>query len=167
MFLRLLVFAAAVPAWGLLLLQRTPCSRSAGPFQPRLACAVMKEATEMLTFTLTGCSAGIGLGLDAENRIDMLAPGKPASASLQMGDKVISWNGIDMVDSAGERKMLKDVVVPADSHELVIERVRSATPLSTDDWESGLTCVEYVDGAANELRLGVFVAYTQVCSAPT
>jgi hypothetical protein len=49
-----------------------------------------------------------------------------AAAALQMGDRVVSWDGVAMLD--GEtRRLLKDVVSPAESHILVIERARSPT----------------------------------------
>lgn len=114
---------------------------------------------QTLAITLTGCSDGIGLGLDTDNRVDLLRPGLPAAKVLQLGDKVVQWNGNEMVDSAGERRMLKDVVVPADSHELVVKRAPSPALLA-EEWESGLTCVEYADEKVGELRLGVFVAYS-------
>jgi len=120
---------------------------------------------ETLTVTLTGCSAGIGLGLDTDNRVDLLRPGLPAAKVLQLGDKVVQWNGNDMVDSAGQRRLLKEVVVPADTHELVVERAASPT-LLTDEWESGLTCVEYADQQEGELRLGVFIAYSMEEAEP-
>ena len=49
--------------------------------------------------------------------------------------------------------MLKDIVVSADSHELLVERPPSLAQLA-GEWESGLTCVEYADEKEGELRLG-------------
>ena len=81
---------------------------------------------QTVSVTLTGCTDGVGVGLNEDNVVDMLTPGKPAAAVLQLGDKVVSWNGQLMFDeAAGERRMLKDVVVAAESHELVIERKRA------------------------------------------
>ena len=120
---------------------------------------------QTLTITLTGCSDGIGVGLDDNNCVDLLRPGLPAANALQLGDKVIQWNGNKMVDEAGERRMLKDVVVPADSHELLVERQPSLAPLA-GEWESGLTCVEYADEKEGELRLGVYVAYSMDEASP-
>ena len=156
----LLVLVALVPAPGLLLAQQKLLAHS------RLACVMsVKESgrgdAQTLTITLTGCGDGIGLGLDTDNRVDLLRPGLPAAKALQLGDKVMQWNGNEMVDaSTGERRLLKDVVVRADSHELVVERAANPALLSRAEWESGLTCIEYADEAEGELRLGVFVAYS-------
>eukprot|EP00966_Prymnesium_polylepis_P271898 6282106-Prymnesium_polylepis.1 len=57
----------------------------------------------------------------------MLVPGKPAVSVLQMGDRIVTWNGIEMFDG-NKRKLLKEVVTePAESHVLLIERARSPT----------------------------------------
>ena len=81
---------------------------------------------EPQTVTLTGCMDGVGVGLDADNCVDMLTPGKPAAAMLQLGDKITTWNGIAMFDAAaGERRLLKEVVTAAESHTLVIERAQA------------------------------------------
>ena len=54
---------------------------------------------------------GVGVGLDVDNCVDMLTPGKPAAAVLQLGDKITEWNGVAMFDPAtGERRLLKEVV---------------------------------------------------------
>ena len=81
-------------------------------------------AAETLTVELTGCSGGVGVGLDATNCVDLLRPGSPAEASsLRIGDRVISWNGQPMVDPAtGKQRLLKDVVVAADTHTLTVKR---------------------------------------------
>ena len=82
---------------------------------------------EKLTVKLVGCSSGVGVGLDGNNCVDMVRPDSPAESSeLELGDRVLLWNGIEMVDFTGERRLLKDVVVPADSHTLVIERQLAA-----------------------------------------
>jgi hypothetical protein len=113
-----LLLAAAVPAYSLLL-----GSPTAGP---ALSSRAVRMQMDKLTVTLIGCESGVGVGLDENNCVDMLAPGKPAEAELQMGDKVLLWNGIEMVDFTGERRMLKDVVVRADVHTLVIERKQNS-----------------------------------------
>ena len=82
------------------------------------------------TVTLTGCMDGVGVGLDVDNCVDMLTPGKPAAAVLQLGDKITEWNGVAMFDAAtGERRLLKEVVTAAESHTLVIERAQTAAPV--------------------------------------
>ena len=96
---------------------------------PRTARAASAAETEALTLTLTGCGSGVGVGLDGDNRVDMLKPGMPAAKALQMGDRVVSWNGIAMMDN-GKQRLLKDVVTPGESHELVVERVRPSRPMS-------------------------------------
>ena len=46
-----------------------------------------------------------------------------AGGLLRIGDRVISWNGQPMVDPAtGAQRLLKDVVVAAETHTLTIER---------------------------------------------
>tara|TARA_B110001452_G_scaffold248925_1_gene236054 strand:+ start:108 stop:896 length:789 start_codon:yes stop_codon:yes gene_type:complete len=142
-----------------------PTRPAAAAGRPRTALTASAAETEALTLTLTGCGSGIGVGLDGDNCVDMLKPGMPAAKVLQMGDRVVSWNGIAMMED-GNQRMLKDVVTPAESHELVVERVRASPPISLEDvdWDNGLTCVEFM--ADNELRLGVYVSYTQVESEP-
>ena len=83
-----------------------------------------------LTLTLTGCKSGIGVGLDKENKVDMLKPEMPAAKAMVMGDKVVSWNGEEMTRVVGGRiqqRMLKDVVKPGlDTHTVIVERVKKA-----------------------------------------
>ena len=142
-----------------------PKRPAAAAGRPRIALAASAAETEALKLTLTGCDGGIGVGLDTKNSVDLLKPGMPAAKVLQIGDRVISWNGIAMMED-GNQRLLKDVVTPADSHELVVERVRASPPISPEDvdWDNMLTCVEYL--VDNELRLGVYVAYTQVEAEP-
>lgn len=151
---------ALVPATGLLL----PQQKLTRPVRAhsRLACVMSAKESgdaQTLTITLTGCSDGIGVGLNDDNCVDLLRPGLPAAKALQLGDKIMQWNGNKMVDEDGERRMLKDVVVSADSHELLVERPPSLALLA-GEWESGLTCLEYADEKQGELRLGVYVAYS-------
>ena len=98
--------------------------RMAGFVTPRSE--LTPREPEPQTVTLTGCMDGVGVGLDADNCVDMLTPGKPAAAMLQLGDKITTWNGIAMFDAAaGERRLLKEVVTAAESHTLVIERAQA------------------------------------------
>ena len=92
-----------------------------------------QDAEGKLTVTLAGCVNGVGVGLDENNCVDMLTPGKPAEAVLKMGDRVLLWNGIEMVDSFGARRLLKDVVVRAEAHTLVIERKQSSLDTRRDE----------------------------------
>ena len=87
-------------------------------------------ASEMLTITLVDCESGVGIGLDPTNCVDMLRDGSPAANSdLCMGDRVLQWNGIAMIDAdSGAQRKLKDVVTPSDMHTLIIERPRTAKP---------------------------------------
>ena len=48
----------------------------------------------MLTVTITKGGAGFGLGLDAQNVVTELKPGTPARGLVQVGDRVISLNGV-------------------------------------------------------------------------
>eukprot|EP00316_Scyphosphaera_apsteinii_P013028 CAMPEP_0119311942 /NCGR_PEP_ID=MMETSP1333-20130426/24505_1 /TAXON_ID=418940 /ORGANISM="Scyphosphaera apsteinii, Strain RCC1455" /LENGTH=213 /DNA_ID=CAMNT_0007316457 /DNA_START=204 /DNA_END=845 /DNA_ORIENTATION=+ len=122
-----------------------------------------------------GCDGGCGVGLDSDNRVNLLKPGSPAAKVLLMGDKVTHWNNIEMVeerDGQMQQRLLKDVVTPAYSHTLVVQRVCNALQADSPErmldveWESGLTCVEYLDEARNELRLGVYIAYSILNSEP-
>jgi len=75
----------------------------------RLACVMSAKErgdAQTLTITLTGCSDGIGVGLDDNNCVDLLRPGLPAAKALQLGDKIMQWNGNKMVDKAGEWRMI-------------------------------------------------------------
>ena len=119
----LLLIAAATQATGLLLGSGTLSTPPQRSWSRRPLVAMQMEK---LTVTLVGCSSGVGVGLDDKNCVDMLRPDSPAESELKLGDKVLLWNGIEMVDFTGERRLLKDVVVPADAHTLVIERQQSA-----------------------------------------
>ena len=121
-----MLIAAATQATGLLLGSGRLCHNLPAAAQQRSRSRRPMAAMEKLTITLVGCSSGVGVGLDASNVVDMLKPGSPAEAELKLGDKVLLWNGIEMVDFTGERRLLKDVVVPADAHTIVIERQQSA-----------------------------------------
>jgi len=95
------------------------------------------QQTETITLTIRDCSGGVGLGLDEENKVDMLKPGMPAAKVFQIGDKVTFWNGIAMYEQREgklEQRKLKDVVKPADSHTVVIERV--CKQWETTAWET-------------------------------
>ena len=86
-----------------------------------------RQPTEVLTFRLTGCGSGVGVGLDKTNAVDMLVPGKPASQHLQMGDRVVEFDGQAMVEQRAGRvvqRMLKDVVKNAETHVVKVERTR-------------------------------------------
>ena len=75
-----------------------------------------------------GCAEGVGVGLDASNRVDMLISSMPAAKVLQIGDRIVTWNGVVMIDAEGQTRPLKDVVTgAADSHVLFVERARSPT----------------------------------------
>ena len=86
-----------------------------------------------ISLTLTGCSGGIGVGLDNKNKVDMIKPNSPASRAFQEGDLVISWNGEDMMKVENGRsvqKKLRDVVEGGrDTHTVIVKRERKA-------WES-------------------------------
>ena len=164
----LLLGLLTTPARGLLL-------GGAGCGVPRIytrASAPCMQAAppEEVTVTLTGCGSGIGIGLDSSNCVDLLKPGSPAANSeLQIGDHVVQWNGNslfdELPDGSREQRKLKDVVVPAESHTLVVERAR-ALDLADIEWESGLTCVEFADEGSGELRLGVYIGYSVLQAEP-
>lgn len=134
LLLALLLAAPQASGWLLApppLLRRRQGERAARPS------VMLAKDVRTLTLTLKGCSNGVGVGLDKDNCVDMLKPGMPASKELQMGDKVVSWNGVMMVEEKEGRmqpRKLKDVVTPADSHTLVIEREQK--DWDTTSWES-------------------------------
>jgi len=83
----------------------------------------MLAPTERLTVTLTGCTGGVGVGLDTLNYVDMLTPGLPAEKALRMGDKITHWNGDALMVDGNQVKLKNVVSLPlADSHTLLIER---------------------------------------------
>jgi hypothetical protein len=103
-----------------------------------------------LTIALVGCINGVGVGLDASNLVNMLAEGSPAAASeLRMGDKVILWNGVAMVDPVcGRQRKLKEVVVRSDTHTLVVERAGAAAQSDTASAsQGGMAAAAAVDKA--------------------
>lgn len=136
----LLTALQAVPAAGFLIHGPRGCALQARPAIASAA-AIRLVATdkETLTVTLLNCAGGVGVGLDEDNIVDLLKPGLPAEKVLKEGDKVLKWNGVPMMqrDAEGnwERKLLKDVVKPAETHTLVIER--ECKPWETSSWERG------------------------------
>ena len=84
-------------------------------------------AAGTLTVKLTGCTGGVGVGLDQDNRVDMIREGSPAETSdLKIGDIVLQWNGIELYDTIEQQqRLLKDVVTPAESHTLLVSRAGS------------------------------------------
>ena len=108
---------------------RAPAQRVVMTEQPATSGSVIGridvQTTERLTLSLRDCRAkGIGIGLDPQNVIDMLVPGKSASVSLQMGDEIISWNEIPLLDPAtGEQIKIAAVVDGTlDEHAVVVNR---------------------------------------------
>ena len=90
------------------------------------------------TITLAGCSNGIGLGLDPQNRVDLLKPGMPAEKQLKIGDIVTHWNGMELFRTEGGRKVQVKLIEVApdplqDSYTLSIERI--GNPFETQSWE--------------------------------
>ena len=82
---------------------------------------------DVITVTLTGCGSGVGVGLDSANVVDMLVPGMPASKQLQLGDRVIAFDGQAMVEQRAGRtvqRKLKEVVKSAETHTVKVQRAR-------------------------------------------
>ena len=75
-------------------------------------------------------SRGVGLGLDPHNRVDFLKPGMPAEQVLRMGDRVLTWDGAELIRD-GKQVLLKDVLKPGDSHTVVVERERAIKQIET------------------------------------
>ena len=84
------------------------------------------EAFETVAVTLgPHCTTkGVGIGLNPQNVIDMLVPGKAAADMLRIGDRVIQWNGNALTDpNTGVQKKLGSVVDGRlDTHIVVVER---------------------------------------------
>ena len=135
------LLATLATADGLLIHSGRACAlRSARPATvATTAIRLVAADKETLTVTLLDCTGGIGVGLDDDNVVDLLKPGLPAEKVLKEGDKVLKWNGVSMMQRDGEgkweRKLLKDVVTPAETHTLVIER--ECKPWETSSWERG------------------------------
>ena len=92
------------------------------------------QETERLTLSLSDCLAkGVGVGLDPQNVVDMLVPGKTASEMLRIGDTVVLWNGISLTDpGTGKQRKLSSVVDGSlDTHSVVVER--PLQPLTADE----------------------------------
>ena len=90
--------------------------------------ALRMQSPTTLTITLVGCANGVGVGLNADNEVDMLADGSPAAADLFIGDKILQWGDVAMIDpESGQQRLLKDVVSPADTHTLIIERTQPSS----------------------------------------
>ena len=113
----------------------------------RAAAFMQAEETDEITLKLTDCLAnGIGIGLDTKNCIDMIKPGGAGSKKFVMGDEVVLWNGQELYEVAGGRKVqrkLVDVVEQQDVHTVVVKRVRKAwsanyepTSYETSSWDS-------------------------------
>ena len=68
--------------------------------------------------TVDGCASGLGLGLDAVNRVTVLRPGGPADACglIAVGDRIVSVDG----EPLGGLQ-LQAVMRPADRHVFGIE----------------------------------------------
>ena len=68
---------------------------------------------------LTGCAAGVGLGLDDVNRVTELSVGGAAAASgaIDVGDRVVSVDGDEL-----SGRLLRDVISPAEMHVLGVEK---------------------------------------------
>jgi hypothetical protein len=90
--------------------------------------AVKEENEAFETFIVTlgpGCTTkGVGVGLNPQNVIDMIVPGKAAADMLQYGDRVILWNDHALTNpSTGVQEKLGSVVDSSlDTHTVVVER---------------------------------------------
>jgi hypothetical protein len=100
-----------------------------------------QPATNSMTVTLTGCSNGIGVGLDPQNRVDLLRPGTPAEKQLKIGDIVTHWNGMELFRMENGRKVQVKLIEVApdplqDSYTLSIERIGNAFEAQSWDKKS-------------------------------
>ena len=94
-------------------------------------CKMQERASIIITDSQ---SNGIGVGLDTSNRVDMLREGGAAALSdLQMGDKILSWNGMSLLDEVGQQVKLADVVdTTLDRHTVILERAPKMKKSKTD-----------------------------------
>ena len=94
-------------------------------FIATLRLAVKSPAAHVKTLRLTmheDRHGRLGLGCH-DGVVDLLVPGSPAADVLQLGDRVLRWNGVEMHDAkTGSWKLLRDVIRPSDSHSVVVER---------------------------------------------
>ena len=94
-------------------------------FVATLCLAVKSPAAHVKTLRLTmheDRHGRLGLGCH-DGVVDLLVPGSPAADVLQLGDRVLRWNGVEMHDAkTGSWKLLRDVIRPSDSHSVVVER---------------------------------------------
>ena len=107
----------------------------------RHAAARMEYGVQKLEVTLTGCENGIGVGLNPENRVDLLRPGTPAAAQLRIGDHVTHWDGQPLMKVVGGRmEQVKLITVAPDplvnSYTLTVERSGQANGIAAPSWES-------------------------------
>ena len=105
------------------------CPLCARPAYARARLVRLQEPeVDEIALTLTGCSNGIGVGLDENNKVDMIKDGTPAAKFFKKGDKVMTWNGAEMTQVVGgriERRPLKDVVEAGlDKHTVTVKRER-------------------------------------------
>ena len=83
----------------------------------------VRSGTELDVWTtevvLTGCSGGVGLGLDDDNCVTEVVPGLPAglSSRIAVGDRVVSVDGQPL----GGRK-LQTIIHPRERHVFEVEK---------------------------------------------
>ena len=75
---------------------------------------------QRLTVRLLGCSLGVGVRLAEDGRVDMLREGSPAAAAggLRIGDRVLKWNGVDVLTADGKARKLGEVVETQETHKV-------------------------------------------------
>ena len=108
------------------------------PSRTRSVCMEAQPSPNSMTVTITGCSNGIGVGLDPQNRVDLLRPGMPAEKHLKIGDVITHWNGIELFRMQDGRKVQVKLIEVApdplqDSYTLSIERI--GNPFEPQSWE--------------------------------
>ena len=97
---------------------------SAAPSGPA---AVPVAANKVQEVVVTGCLAGLDLGLDERQVISSLTPGGSAeTCGLKVGDRIVSVDGITLDVPRG--LTVKEVLQPQDRHVLGIKKPRPPPP---------------------------------------
>lgn len=96
-----------------------PAPNEAAPPGRRLSSALSPPATvQVHDITLTGCTSGIGLGLNTDNRVTIMKLDGPAGISglIAVGDRIVAVDGEPL-----RGRQLKQVLRPADRHVFAVE----------------------------------------------
>ena len=130
-------------------------ARPAAPTVQGVAVAAPKvQAPRVQEVVVTGCAAGVGMGLDERQTISSLTPGGPAATcGLELGDTVLSVDGVTIAGKTVDGKPLtvRDVLRPQDRHVFGVEKgKKGADEHDLQVWL--LTPEDDLKAATSELR---------------